>query len=73
MAYRIKGIFTKKQREALEKFTQIYHTMLADEAVDAASKESARGVLQHWVLLFTWALYVDNYKMLEKVICKEAK
>lgn len=73
MAFRLKGFLTKKQRDVAAEFINNYHTLMASKDAGEATKAMVEATFWPWVLVMSWALYVDSTKMFEKIICKEAK
>ena len=68
MAYRIKGLFTKKERESLESFSRNYDSLVNAEGIDCATKEIAEVVFYPVCLLARCALYADDMKILGRII-----
>jgi len=68
MAYRIKGMLTKKEREGLISFVEAYDDVLNDESVDKASREALRKGFMVIVTCIRIILYADNNAILGRVI-----
>ena len=68
MDYQVEGILTKKQRKVAEDFVRSYFALVGDKSISAAERILAEGVFRPWMLLCKVALYVDEVKMMEKVI-----
>ena len=68
MAYRVKGLYTKKERTVLEAFVRSYHGLIRSLKGDAAAERVIKTTFEFPALLATFALYLDNNKILERVI-----
>lgn len=71
MAYRQKGVLTKKQREAGETFIRTYSQAMKSKDIGTATRELLEAAFTPWVLIVNWILYVDNIVMINKIISKE--
>jgi len=68
MAYRVKGLYTKKERAVLGEFVRSYHGLIGALKDDEVTKRVVKAAFEFPTLLATFALYLDNCKILEKVI-----
>jgi hypothetical protein len=66
MAYRIKGIYTKKERVSLAEFVRSYYALVDSPKVDEVTKQMVKVVSWPLVLLAQGALHLDNVKIFEK-------
>ena len=67
MAYRVKGIYTKRQREQIIKFIKSYYALTSSNEVGVATKAVCE-VFRPFVLLAVMALYIDEEAIMRKCI-----
>lgn len=70
MAYRIKGVLTKKQREGLMEFIKAYHSVVDDLSIPLVANNAVKAVGFRLMILARIALYIDDLKIIEKVLAK---
>ena len=68
MVYRVKGTLTKKQREAIVAHVRPYFALVGDKDIEIATRTLVETAFRPWISLCMFALYIDEVKMLEKVI-----
>lgn len=66
MAYRIKGLYTKKERAVLGEVVRSYLALIRSPEVDAKIKQLFEAVSLPLVVMAVYALYLDDCKIFEK-------
>jgi len=73
MAYRVKGFLTQAERNCLVGYIRNYLILVSNDSLGEHLREMVRAVFCPWFILARFALYVDDCKIIDKIIHADKK
>ena len=68
MAYRVKGLYTLKQRQILIRFIHLYHDLINSSDASVATKHLAQTIFYPFTLMAQVCLAHDDQLILQKIM-----